>query len=741
MDSSTYNDETTHTGEIVFSEMAFSVTEQSEPDDPVVPEMPTTGPVALTFESTEVYTVDRHAEAAESVTVTYTDAEVGGKYKNISANVDPKAAGKDNFSVKIKNNGATATNVRIDLIGTKSVGNTDVTNIAHTATGGSDAGMTDTVYGGTAISVGANETVVVVIAYSNNSERGKVQRVQFYFDSSTYNDETVTYSGNITLSEFRFAGGLQAPQTPVDPDPPVVDPDPETPDAFVAPATGWEKIVTEENKLDGWENYTLEEKIPYAYFNGTRLINKHTPIAQNDCCGMVLKKSYSYVKCYVKNELSEAAEVRFDFVKKIRPEGASEDSFETCPVVGIMKNGEAIAVDESKCALFTLRAYEVAEIVIKLDATKGMNQLTVFLNSLKETNPSSGRIIISDFVGVVNTDLSEAEAPVSIPTEGWTDIDTAAFGGWDMYTVNTDDGINIKHETARANYNCCGMDLGVNYSYVKFTVTNNGTGEAKLRFDFKNKNLQDSAPGYVEAGYPVDRVSVLRQSNGAGVILAPGESLDVVLKLQSVLFNQMVVFLDSIVDGDNPESGDITITDLKGIVDDSIKHVDPNESKALGFEATEGKYSIDKSDNDKTVTFTYNNIDSKSYYNVKADLEQYKNEGGAITLTFKNNGSADCFIRVALTPDGLDKDNKADNLGDNTQQVYVTDNKVNVQQNYDGKNGRYFTLVAGDTVTIKFVYSKDSVKKLVMYFDSSYNAGGTNYSGNITVSNILISAS
>lgn len=214
IDTAINGDTATHAGDVTFSEMAFSgegeVTEP-EPEEPVT--IPEGGDVDLAFTSTDKYTVDKSEVAADTVNVTYT-AVTGATYANIQANVVDLAKDNDTFTITIKNNGTSAATVRVDLIGANKVypaGNangTDVCNLSHKNIGGS-AANTDTTYGGTSITVAAGEQATLIITYDGEGDWGAVQRVQVYFDSSTYGD-TATHSGNITISGFKFTSSAAA---------------------------------------------------------------------------------------------------------------------------------------------------------------------------------------------------------------------------------------------------------------------------------------------------------------------------------------------------------------------------------------------------------------------------------------------------------------------------------------------------------------------------------------------------
>ena len=211
-------DTTAHSGDITITDISFSNDGTTVPDP--TPEPPVTipegGNVDLTFGSTEVYTVDKNGQAADSVNVTYTDI-AGGTYKNIVSTDAAKYAnveGIDTFTMTIANKGTAAVTVRVDLISTNKVTsgdnpNYEQCNVSHKVIGGTDAGDTQTEWGGTTVTVAAGETITLIITYQITEAQGPVNRLQIYFDTSI-NEDTKTYSGNVTISGFKFTSSTAA---------------------------------------------------------------------------------------------------------------------------------------------------------------------------------------------------------------------------------------------------------------------------------------------------------------------------------------------------------------------------------------------------------------------------------------------------------------------------------------------------------------------------------------------------
>lgn len=213
IDSSTYNDTATHSGDITVSNITFSGEyvpeeggEEEEPETPVTP--PTGEPVSLTFNSMAGYTVAQSGVASNSIDVTYNGLEWG--YCNIGADISSAAANNNTFIVKIKNNGTASVEARFDIQATTKIPAdapegtpaTDACNVSATAIGGSGL-RTDTSWGGTFITVAASEEVTLVITYDGASDKGAVKNLLIYLDSNGAGYATA--SGNVTISGFEFA--------------------------------------------------------------------------------------------------------------------------------------------------------------------------------------------------------------------------------------------------------------------------------------------------------------------------------------------------------------------------------------------------------------------------------------------------------------------------------------------------------------------------------------------------------
>ena len=209
IDSGWSANNTTHAGEIVISEIAFSgeATPDVGGDDPVDP--PAEEELKLEWwKSSDDYTVIGN-------NIKYNGA--GNSYSCAGAPIAAFASGKTTFTVTITNNGEAASRVRVDIQGENKVGNHTVINTG--ATGGDV--WTDMEWGGSHVTVEPGQSVTLVIEFDVNTERGKPADLVVFVDAARGNGET--YSSDITLSGMAFSGEASAPVEPKPEDPAPVE--------------------------------------------------------------------------------------------------------------------------------------------------------------------------------------------------------------------------------------------------------------------------------------------------------------------------------------------------------------------------------------------------------------------------------------------------------------------------------------------------------------------------------------
>lgn len=204
IDSCTWNDETTHSGDVTFSEMAFSgeASEPEEPEEPVVPGEWTAIDLSATTVggstvggNDPVYTATKNDD--NTLDVTYTDL-AGNSYKVVELQgISSTLQTRNVFTAKITNNGTETVNLRVNITANK-VGNNDSCNVSATQDGNSV--RTDAEWGGSFFTVEAGATITVQVVYDNTRT---LMAVQFMVDSSV-GDENLR-SGNITISEMALA--------------------------------------------------------------------------------------------------------------------------------------------------------------------------------------------------------------------------------------------------------------------------------------------------------------------------------------------------------------------------------------------------------------------------------------------------------------------------------------------------------------------------------------------------------
>ena len=207
-DSCINEDTAKHSGDVLLAEMAFSGEGSYTPAEPTPTPTPSGDPVALTFnmEANSGYTMSA-GEENKSWTLSY--AGKGNTYSPVTADCAALAAGKNTFTVTIKNNKDTAVTVRVDVQGTAWVNTdssneaqgTDATNKSATCTGGSGL-STDTAWGGTKVTLAAGEEVTLTITYDETMEQGAVKNILIFVDSMGGDEND--HDASVTVSGFFF---------------------------------------------------------------------------------------------------------------------------------------------------------------------------------------------------------------------------------------------------------------------------------------------------------------------------------------------------------------------------------------------------------------------------------------------------------------------------------------------------------------------------------------------------------
>lgn len=194
IDSCQWDDETSHAGSIILSELNFTgeyVPEEGGDDPKPEPEVEYND-LYVEYKTENAYTLVSPDTYANSVRVTYTDI-AQNSWANINIWVEDKSADCSIFSMKLTNHGAAQVSVWIQM---------------------KDAAGAELINQNVDIAAGAEET------FTFNYE-GTAQMI-FFFVDSTHEADAATNAGDITISELKL-GKVKA-EEPVDPQPPVVEP-------------------------------------------------------------------------------------------------------------------------------------------------------------------------------------------------------------------------------------------------------------------------------------------------------------------------------------------------------------------------------------------------------------------------------------------------------------------------------------------------------------------------------------
>ncbi|MDE7167526.1 MAG: family 16 glycosylhydrolase [Clostridia bacterium] len=330
---------------------------------------------------------------------------------------------------------------------------------------------------------------------------------------------------------------------------------------------------------------------------------------------------------------------------------------------------------------------------------------------------------------VIPPDTSE------VPTEGWTDISTDGFDGWSMYTVDKTNGLKISHDTKKGSWDCCGMPLADCYDWVKFTVKNEEATAATVRISIKDTALPDTAAAAI-AGVVAE--SGATYDKGAGVViinLEANEELDVALKMKAEYANQMTLFLNS-TDNATATTGSITITELKGIVNEDIAKPEPPKPNEDGTVAINysgfGGWDMYDVDNTDGINISHKTDKIGTYQCCGMDLSS---DYGVVKFTVKNNSSDyGAVIKIDIKKKG---EAEGDNGTGGVETAIATKGGAEDCYAYhnDYDDSVVIVIAAGAELEIE-VTIKDEVvvNQLVVFFNSTGDATATE--GDVTISDL-----
>ena len=194
-----------------------------------------------------------------------------------------------------------------------------------------------------------------------------------------------------------------------------------------------------------------------------------------------------------------------------------------------------------------------------------------------------------------------------------------------------------------------------------------------------------------------------------------------------ITISDMTLFTQAVGEGETPEEPDEPVT--PPTVSDEPANIDLSNATIGGnLVAAGGPYTATVTDGKLNISYanmaggTWQNVDLSGF---AADMADHN----VFTATIKNNGTASVNLRVDI-------------MGGTV--------KLNASATMDGKavntdlvnGGSYFTIAAGEEVVIEIVYTLGGAAPTSVQFmpDSHVYQDTNSYTGNITVSNLVLKA-
>lgn len=326
----------------------------------------------------------------------------------------------------------------------------------------------------------------------------------------------------------------------------------------------------------------------------------------------------------------------------------------------------------------------------------------------------------------------------------------------DVYTVDVKDGkLNVKYNNLVGGYenvqiNGITADIQANNVFTA-KITNNGTTTANVRVNIFANKVGNSESSNLSATQDGVAVKTDTDWGGSFFTVDAGKTIEIVVIYDTERTSTAVQFmLDSHMGDSTARSGDITISDMtlfthtedgEGGDDEPEEPVTPptvsdepanidlsNATIGGNLVAAGGPYTATVTDGKLNISYanmaggTWNNVDLSGF---AADMADHN----VFTATVKNNGTASVNLRVDI-------------MGGTV--------KLNASATMDGEavntdlvnGGSYFTIAAGEEVVIEIVYTLGGTAPTSVQFmpDSHVYQDTNSYTGNITVSNLVLKA-
>ena len=683
----------------------------------------------LTFADGAGYTVAKN-EGVSSITYTQPSA-----WSNVKAPVPEVANASDLFSLDIKNNGPTESEIRIDVQGTKKKGNSDSLGFEALKRGEGTDPVTDLAWGGSKITLGAGEETTLVIHYDITTEKGVATYILVWADSLS--DSPAEHEGgNIAVSNFQFASSTGEP---------IVPPAPPAPPTYDTPILDFEDTT----------NYVVEKD----YETGVSIVTYES----------IAECTYEYVTAPI-DGLVGATDNRLSFKVK--------NNNETDPAVLILEvrkgaDPKTVEIDdydewnaEYKQGKVTIPAAGERNVTVAFEEGIGVDSLLIQINSEWAATPAThtnGNVVFSNVATSHVEPEPEPEPDPVVEPEAWKDVALAnvTFGSNATYTVAASEGaFRVTYEGAK---DWANIDADIRAianeanDAVILKLTNNAEHETVVRVDVQGQNKVGNTDCLNLSSSVSNRTKDETDTSwgGSKVTLAAKEEVYMVINYDTSTekgaAKDLLIFVDSL-QSTASAAGDITVSNIKfGNMNENVPAtptpapvdpapVDPGQpvEEPEGWDEiavadvafpSNDTYTVAASEGAFRVTYE----SAKGWANVDANIAAVANgENDSVLVKLTNNGEHAVEVRVDVQ--GTTKVGNTDCLNISA----AASNRASVPTDAEW-GGSKITLAAGEEVYMVITYdtgtSKGAAKDLLIYLDSLQSTESAN-GGDVTISNV-----
>ena len=683
----------------------------------------------LTFADGAGYTVAKNEGVS---TITYTQPNA---WSNVKAPVPEVANASDLFSLDIKNNGPTESEIRIDVQGTKKKGNSDSLGFEALKRGEGTDPVTDLAWGGSKITLGAGEETTLVIHYDITTEKGVATYILVWADSLS--DSPAEHEGgNVAVSNFQFASSTGEP---------IIPPAPPAPPTYDTPILDFEDTT----------NYVVEKD----YETGVSVVTYES----------IAECTYEYVTAPI-DGLVGATDNRLSFKVK--------NNNETDPAVLILEvrkgaDPKTVEIDdydewnaEYKQGKVTIPAAGEKVVTVAFEEGVGVDSLLIQINSEWAATPAThtnGNVIFSNVATSHVEPEPEPEPDPVVEPEAWKDVAAAnvTFGSNATYTVAASEGaFRVTYEGAK---DWANIDSDIRAianeanDAVILKLTNNAEHETVVRVDVQGQNKVGNTDCLNLSSSVSNRTKDETDTSwgGSKVTLAAKEEVYMVINYDTSTekgaAKDLLIFVDSL-QSTASEAGDITVSNIKfGNMNENVPAtptpapvdpapVDPGQpvEEPEGWDEiavadvtfpSNDTYTVTASEGAFRVTYE----SAKGWANVDANIAAVANgENDSVLVKLTNNGEHAVEVRVDVQ--GTTKVGNTDCLNISA----TASNRASVPTDAEW-GGSKITLAAGEEVYMVITYdtgtSKGAAKDLLVYLDSLQSTESAN-GGDVTISNV-----